>query len=419
MDSKITYQKIGSHEAQKGSFDKCVLLYSGGLDTSIMLKWIQEEYNCSVVALTVNIGQIHEDLTAIKAKANKLGAVESVIIDARDEFADKLLSRAIKANADYQGGYPLSTPLARVTISEIAVRVAKERGIRVIAHGSTGKGNDQVRFENYITSLDANMKVIAPVREWSMGRDEQIDYAKKHQIPIKQNKDYLYSHDDNMWGSTNEGGDIEDPTCIPDVNKFLQVCTPPEKAPDEAEILEIGFDHGLPCSVNGETLSLCRAIERTNAFGARHGVGIVFLTEDRLVGLKVRGVYEAPGAEIIIKAHYNLEKLVNTRDLNELKKMIDEKWAYTCYGAKWYDPSMDAMHAFQDSANARVQGTVKVKLYKGKADVVAMSSSNSLFDANLATFNKNASFNQNASAGFIEIYNLAQKTYRQLHNRET
>ena len=419
MESNVSYQKIGSHEAQKGSFDKCVLLYSGGLDTSIMLKWIQEEYDCSVVALTVNVGQIHEDLAAIKAKAKILGAVESVIIDAREEFADKLLSRAIKANADYQGGYPLSTPLARVTLSEIAVRVAKERGIKVIAHGSTGKGNDQVRFESYITSLDANMKVIAPVREWSMGRDEQIDYAKKHNIPIKQNKEYLYSHDDNMWGSTNEGGDIEDPTCIPDLNKFLQVCTPPEQAPDKAEILEIGFDKGLPCSVNGETMSLCRVIEQANALGARHGIGIVFLTEDRLVGLKVRGVYEAPGAEILMKAHYNLEKLVNTRDLNELKKMIDEKWAYTCYGAKWYDPSMDAMHAFQDSANARVQGTVKVKLFKGKADVVAMESKNSLFDANLATFNKNASFNQNASAGFIEIYNLAQKTYRHLHNSET
>ncbi|MCA9498961.1 MAG: argininosuccinate synthase [Nitrospirales bacterium] len=414
MDSKIAYQKIASHEAKKGTFDKCVLLYSGGLDTSIMLKWIQEAYACSIVALTVDVGQLHEDLEAVKAKAIKLGAEEAVVIDAREEFAEKLLSRAIKANADYQGGYPLSTPLARVTLSEIAVRVAKERGIKVVAHGSTGKGNDQVRFENYITTLDATMKVIAPVREWSMGRDEQIDYAKQHDIPIKQNKGYLYSHDDNMWGSTNEGGDIEDPARIPDLRKFLQVCIPPEQAPDEPEIVEVGFDNGIPCSINGEDLSLCQIIERANAVGARHGVGIVHLTEDRLVGLKVRGVYEAPGAEILIKAHFNLEKLVNTRDLNELKKIIDEKWAYTCYGAKWFDPSMDAIHAFQDSANQRVKGRVKVKLFKGKADVVAMQSPYSLFDANLATFNKDASFNQNASAGFIEIYNLAQKTYRRL-----
>ena len=414
MESKFTYQKIASHEARKGSFDKCVLLYSGGLDTSIMLKWIQEAYNCSIVALTVDVGQLHEDLEAIKAKALKLGALEAVIIDAREEFTEKVLSRAIKANADYQGGYPLSTPLARVTLSEIAVRVAQDRDIKVIAHGSTGKGNDQVRFENYITALDADMKVIAPVREWSMGRDEQIDYAKQHNIPIKQNKDYLYSHDDNMWGSTNEGGDIEDPTCTPDLAKFLQVCVTPEQAPDQAEIISIGFQGGLPCSVNEENLSLCQVIEKANAAGAKHGVGIVHLTEDRLVGLKVRGVYEAPGAEILIKAHFNLEKLVNTRDLIELKKLIDEKWAYTCYGAKWFDPSMDAMHAFQDTANKRVSGTVKVKLFKGKADVVAMESPYSLFDANLATFNKDASFNQNASAGFIEIYNLAQKTYRRL-----
>jgi hypothetical protein len=205
----------------------------------------------------------------------------------------------------------------------------------------------------------------------------------------------------------NEGGG----GAMPDLRKFLQVCIPPEQAPDEPEIIEVGFKKGIPCSINGEKLSLCQVIERANASGARHGVGIVHLTEDRLVGLKVRGVYEAPGAEILIKAHFNLEKLVNTRDLNELKKFIDEKWAYTCYGAKWFDPSMDAIHAFQDSANQRVEGTVKVKLYKGKADVVAMESPYSLFDANLATFNKDASFNQNASAGFIEIYNLAQKTY--------
>ncbi len=414
MDKNFTYQKIASHEARKGTFDTCVLLYSGGLDTSIMLKWIQEAYDCSIVALTVDVGQLHEDLEAVKAKALKLGAVEAVVIDAREEFVERVLSRAIKANADYQGGYPLSTPLARVTLSEVAVRVAQERGIKVIAHGSTGKGNDQVRFENYITTLDANMKVIAPVREWSMGRDEQIDYAKQHDIPIKQNKDYLYSHDDNMWGSTNEGGDIEDYTCIPNLQKFLQVCVPSEQAPDQSEIVTVGFHQGVPCSFNGDTLSLCQVIEHANEAGARHGVGVVFLTEDRLVGLKVRGVYEAPGAEILIKAHFNLEKLVNTRDLNELKKTLDEKWAYLCYGAKWYDPSMDAIHAFQDAANQRVNGTVKVKLYKGKADVVAMESPYSLFDANLATFNKDASFNQNASAGFIEIYNLAQKTYRRL-----
>jgi len=410
MENATNYKKIASHEAKKGEFDKCLLLYSGGLDTSVMLKWIQEEYNCELYALTIDIGQLHENLEEVKEKALKLGAKKAFVIDAKQEFAEDYLSKAIKANADYQGGYHLSTPLARVLKSKIAVEIAQKEGIQVIAHGCTGKGNDQVRFESYITTLDPEMKVIAPVREWGMGRDEEIEYAKKHNIPVVQTKEKPYSYDDNIWGSTGEGGEIEDPKLIPDFKNILQVCTLAEEAPETSEIIEIEFMKGVPVGINGEKKELLEIIKEVNKVGAKHGVGITNLIEDRLVGLKVRGVYEAPGAEILTKAHYNLEKLVSTRDANFIKAEIDLKWSDLCYAAKWFDPAMDAIHAFQDSINQKVSGKVKVKLYKGNAFVVAVESPNSLFDADLATFNKNASFNQNASAGFTEIHNLAQKT---------
>lgn len=407
----MSYHKIASHEAKKGEFKKCVLLYSGGLDTSVMLKWIQEEYDAEVVALTVDVGQIHEDLEEARQKALKLGATEAHVIDVKDRFADEIISYGIKMNADYQGGYQLSTPLGRVILSEVSVELAQKTGATVIAHGSTGKGNDQVRFESYITTLDPSLKVIAPVREWAMGRDEEIAYAEKHGIPIKQTASKPYSYDDNMWGSTGEGGEIEDPELVPPLRNILEVCTHPEDAPDTAEILEIEFEKGVPIGLNGEKMKLSKIIEKCNEIGGKNGVGISHLIEDRLIGLKVRGVYEAPAATILVKAHKNLEKLVNTRDANFLKSELDIKWSDFCYAAKWFEPSVQAIHAFADSLNKRVTGTVKVNLYKGTAEVVALKSAYSLFDKNLATFDKNASFNQNASAGFIELHTLAQKTY--------
>jgi argininosuccinate synthase len=405
-----TYHKVASHEAKKGEFKTCLLLYSGGLDTSVMLKWIQDEYDADVIALTVDVGQLHEDLEAAKQKALKLGAKEAYVIDAKDRFANECLTRAIKANADYQGGYRLSTPLGRVVLAQVAVEMAQKTGATVIAHGSTGKGNDQVRFESYITTLAPGMKIIAPVREWGMGRDQEIAYAHEHGIPIKQTVDSPYSYDDNMWGSTGEGGEIEDPKLVPPLEKILQVCTHPEKAPAVPTLVKIGFSKGIPVTFDGEEFSVRQIVEKANAAGAQHGVGITHLIEDRLVGLKVRGIYESPGAEILVVAHYNLEKLVSTRDLNEFKKTVDEQWAYLCYGAKWFEPTMKAISAFQDAANEYVTGQVTVRLFKGTATVVAVESPFSLFNADLATFNRNTAFNQNASAGFIEIYNLPQKT---------
>lgn len=410
MNSNTEYKKVASYEAHKGEFKRCLLLYSGGLDTSVMLKWIQEEYDCDVITLTVDLGQTADDLNHIKQKALNLGAKEAIVLDAKDLFATELLAIAIKANADYQGGYALSTPLGRVIISELAVKFAKKNNCQVIAHGCTGKGNDQVRFESYITTLDPDLKVIAPVREWGMGRDEELAYAKKHNIPVKQTAAAPYSYDENMWGNTGEGSEIEQPELEPNLPAILQWCSTVEKTPDTSEELEISFDKGVPVALNGQQLPLAQIIATCNATGAKHGVGVVQLIEDRLVGLKVRGVYENPGAHILILAHKKLEQLVSTREENQFKTQVDTKWAYMTYAALWYEPTMSHLHAYIDDQNKKVSGTVTVKLFKGQATVVKLGSPYSLFDHNLATFDKNPAFNQNASAGFIEIYTLAQKT---------
>ncbi len=404
------YKKVASHEAHKGEFKKCLLLYSGGLDTSMMLKWIQEEYECEVVALTINIGQTADDLDAIKKKGIKLGAKEVIVYNAKEEFANKILSQAIKANADYQGWYALSTPLGRITISEIAVQVAEQYWCEVIAHGCTGKWNDQVRFEWYITTLNPKLKTIAPVREWSMWRDEQIEYAEKNGIEVKQKKDKPYSYDENMWGNTGEWWEIENPELTPPLKNILQWCKTLEESADEPEQIKIWFKQWIPVSLDWEEKQLSEIIAILNSKWASHGVGVFPLIEDRFVGLKVRGIYENPAAAILVKAHKNLEQLVSTREENELKWFMDTKWAYLTYAAKWFDPVMKNIHSFINSQNEKVTGEVSVKLYKWNIIVENLQSKYSLFDENLATFNKSADFNQNSSAGFIELYNLPQKT---------
>ncbi len=419
METTSTYQKVASHEAKKGEFAKCLLLYSGGLDTSTMLKWIQDEYGVSIITLTIDLGQTADDLPAIKEKALKLGAEKAIIYDAKEEFANHLLSKAILANADYQGGYHLGCPLGRVMISEIAVKIAAQENCRVIAHGCTGKGNDQVRFESYITTLNPKLKTIAPVREWSMGRDEQIAYATKHGIPIKQTQATPYSYDENMWANTGEGGEIEHPSQTPQYDKILQWCNTAQNAPDQSEEITLEFTKGLPTAINGQSMPLHQLIATCNQIGAKHGVGVTTLIEDRLVGLKVRGVYENPAAAILIAAHKKLEMLVSTRQENEFKTLLDQKWAYLTYAAQWYDPIMSHIQAYNQSQNQKVTGQVNIQLYKGNITITSLQSPYSLFNENLATFNKSAAFNQNASAGFIEIYTLAQKTAHNISNSPT
>ncbi|MBP6962521.1 argininosuccinate synthase [Candidatus Saccharibacteria bacterium] len=418
MKKTTKYIKIASHEAKKGSFDTCLLLYSGGLDTSVMLKWIQDEYKCSVITLTLDIGQQADDLETIKQKALKLGAKKAYVFDAKKMFADTLLSHAIKANADYQGGYALSTPLGRVVIAKLAVEFAELNNCQVIAHGCTGKGNDQVRFEAYITTLNKNLKTIAPVREWGMGRQEEIAYANKHGIEVRQNIEKPYSYDENMWGNTGEGGEIENPSLQPKLSDILLWCKTIENTPEKAVQLQIEFEKGVPIKLNGESMELANLVAECNNIGGEHGVGVVQLIEDRLVGLKVRGVYENPGATILISAHKKLEQLVSTREENQFKSLVDTKWAYMVYGAQWFEPTMRHLNSYIDSQNMKVTGNVTVELFKGNVNVVALSSPYSLFDENLATFEKNQAFNQNASAGFIEIYNLSQKTAYGVYNYE-
>lgn len=409
MQHLTEYTKVSSYEGRKGDIKKVVLLYSGGLDTSVMLKWIQDEYKAKVVALTIDIGQQADDLEAIRKKALKLGAVKAIVVDAKNEFAYHYIAKGIKANASYQGKYHMSTPIGRPLLAKIAVQTAREEDCDCIAHGCTGKGNDQVRIEGSILTLAPEMKIIAPVREWSMGRDEELKYAKKNSIPVKQTAASPYSYDDNMWGVTGESGEIENPALIPPLHKILQVCRVIEDTPNKPQYVKLRFVKGIPVELDGKPMRLAELIIYLNKIGAKHGIGVTHHIEDRLVGLKVRGLYEAPAAEIVINAHFNLEKYVSTRAENEFKAEVDTKWAYLCYGALWYEPLMDNLNAFIDKVNEKVSGIVTVKLFKGTAEVVAVETANTIFDEKLATFMKSNAFNQNASAGFIEIYTMQMR----------
>ncbi len=416
MKFTTNYKKVGNYEAKESEVKKCLLLYSGGLDTSIILKWIQDAYQCEVTTLTIDLGQQADDLESIKKKALYLGAKKAIVLDAKKEFAENYITQTIKANGDYQGGYHLSTPIGRPLISKLAIETALKEGIDAVAHGCTGKGNDQVRFDSYMLCLNPDIKIIAPVREWSMGRQEQIEYAAQNNIPIPNTSKSPYSYDDNLWGLSAEGGVIEDPGKIIPLEEVLKITNIPEKAPDNSEEIKIGFEKGVPVSLNGENLDLVELIQHINKVGAKHAIGITTHLEDRLVGLKIRDVYEQPGSEILIKAHQSLEKIVSTQSENKFKTIIDQEWAYLCYNAKWFEPTMSHLNAYIESVNQKVTGEVTIKLYKGNAGIIAIKSPFSLFDSSLATFEKNNAFNQNASAGFIEIYNLAQKTACQINN---
>lgn len=409
--------KYASYEGKKGEVKKVVLLYSGGLDTSTMVKWIQDEYKAEVIALTIDIGQQADDLEAIRKKALDLGASKAIVVDAKDEFANEYIAKGIKANAQYQGRYYLSTPLGRPLLAKWAVKIAAQEGADAIAHGATGKGNDQIRMEGSALALNPDIKIIAPVREWGMGRDEQIEFCKKHGIPVKQTKDKPYSYDDNMWGVTGEGGEIEFPSLIPPLDKILQVCKTPEEAAATPEYVKIEFEKGLPVALDDKHMKLTEIIDKLNKIGAKHAIGIGHVLEDRVIGLKVRGVYEAPAAETIIMAHKALERYTSTLRSNKFKDQVDQEWAYLCYGALWFEPLMDELNAYIDKANERVTGTVTVKLFKGQAIAVSLDTPNTVFDEKLATFMKDDHFNQNASAGFIEHYTLQMKLAQRRQRR--
>jgi argininosuccinate synthase len=399
-----------SYEAEPGDVHRVLLLYSGGLDTSVMLKWIQERYEAEVVALTVNLGQPGEDYAVIEGKAKQLGALECHVVDAREEFAREYVAPAIRANALYGGGYPLFTALGRPLIAKLAVEYARRSGCDTIAHGCTGKGNDQVRIEATVATLAPELKVIAPVRSWQMGREEEVAYAREHGIPVKGGTEVApYSIDDNLWGRSSEGRWIEDLDHAPEDDVF-QLVTRPEEAPDEPEVVEVTFERGLPVALNGERLDLVPLLERAAEIGARHGVGIVDHIEDRIVGLKVRDIYEVPAAAIILPAHQELEKLVGTIHQNQFKPQLDRQWAYLVYAGLWWEPLRTDLDAYVEHVNEYVTGTIGMKLYKGSARVVTRESPNAVYDAALASFAESGGlFSQTASPGFIELWSLQSR----------
>ncbi len=408
-----------SYEARPEDVNRVLLLYSGGLDTSVMLHWIQANYDAEVYALCVNLGQPKEDFDVVIGKAFDLGAKACDVVDAREEFAEEYVLPAIKANALYGGGYPLFTALGRPLIAKLAVDYARKYDCDTIAHGCTGKGNDQVRIEGTVATLAPEIKTLAPVRNWQMGREEEIEYCRQHGIKIAGGTEAApYSIDDNLWGRSSEGRSIEDLSAAPEPDVF-QLVTRPEEAPDTPVDVEIGFEAGRPVSLDGEKLELVPLIEKLGELGCAHGVGIVDHIEDRIVGLKVRDIYEVPAATIVLTAHKELEKLVCTSHQNQFKPQLDNQWAYLAYAGLWWEPLREDLDAYMENVNRQVTGAITVRLFKGSATVVRRSSPNAVYDQELAGFSESGGlFSQQASPGFIELWTLQSRMAYQVRSRK-
>jgi len=394
---------------------KVVLAYSGGLDTSVLLKWIQEEYDSEVISVTLDVGQ-GKEMEAIEAKALKLGVLNHHSVDAREEFVSGYVVPAIKANALYMDTYPVSSSLSRPLIASKLVEVAEEEEAQAVAHGCTGKGNDQVRFDITIRSLNPDLEIIAPIREWNMARDKEIEWAEEHGIPIPVTATSPYSIDQNLWGRSIECGVLEHPEVEPP-GDIYEWTTPVEEAPDEPEYVTIGFDEGAPASLNGEEMKPVELIEEVQSAAGKHGIGRIDHMEDRIVGLKSREIYEAPAATVILKAHADLEKMVLTRHEKLFKRHVDHEWAVLAYTGLWMDPLKEALDAFIDKTQERVTGEVTLKLFKGSAQVVGRSSPFSLYDLSLATYDIDTTFDQKAAVGFIELWGLPTVTAWALKKR--
>jgi argininosuccinate synthase len=397
--------------------EKIVLAYSGGLDTSVSVKWIQEKYGYDVIALGLDVGE-GKDLEAIKTKALNVGAVKAYIIDAKELLAKDYILSALKANCLYEGKYPLSSALSRPLISKLLVEVAEKEGATAVAHGCTGKGNDQVRFEVSIQALNPSLKVVAPVREWGMTRDEEILYAQENGIPIPVDLDNPFSIDANIWGRACEAGVLEDPWAEAPEAAF-DWTNPIELTPDAAEYIEIEFEQGVPVALNGEKLPLVQLIETLNEVGGKHGIGRIDHIENRLVGIKSREVYENPAALILINAHKELEFLTLTREVSQFKTQIDQQMAKIIYEGLWYSPIKPALDAFIEETQKVVSGTIRIKLFKGNHMVVGRKSDHSLYNEELATYSKGDMFDHQAAEGFIKIWGLPTKVYAEVNKKET
>ena len=390
--------------------EKVVLAYSGGLDTSVIVKWLQEEKNLDVIAICGNVGQDEKDLSWIKQKALDMGAIASEAVDMRAEYAEKILSKAIWANGKYEGVYPLLSALSRPLISKHLVDIAHQYGAKYVAHGCTGKGNDQVRFELAVKALAPEMTIIAPWREWDIkSREEEIDYAEAHDIPLKISRETNYSKDKNLWHLSHEGLDLEDPKNQPLYEKpgFLEMCVSPKQAPETSAYVTISFEKGIPVAVNGEKLSPVALVEKLNELGGAHGVGLVDIVENRLVGMKSRGVYETPGGTILYRAHEVLETLCLDRDTLHYKTLVAEQFAELTYFGKWFTPLREAISAFVDKTQEHVTGDVTLELYKGNIINAGVSSPYSQYFEELATFGEDHVYDQKDSAGFINLFGLS------------
>jgi argininosuccinate synthase len=386
---------------------RIVLAYSGGLDTSVSIKWLQEKFHADVITLTLDLGQ-REDFREIEERAYSTGAVKHYQLDVREEFVTGYVHPSIKANGMYQGKYPLATALGRPLIATKLVEVAQREDAYAVAHGCTGKGNDQVRIDVTVRSLNPTIKVIAPVREWNMTRDMEIQYAEQHGINIKPSKS-IFSTDQNLWGRSIESGPLEDPEVEPPPSAFEWV-SPVEAAPDAPGLLEIGFDRGVPVSLDGHELDDVDLIRKVNEFAGRHAYGIVDHIEDRLVGIKSREVYECPGALSIIEAHRDLEQLVLTRNELAFKSAVEKEWSWLVYSGLWMEPLRFALDSFVEATQRRVTGKVKLKFHRGSMRVVGRSSPNSLYKVKLSTYSKESTFDQNSAVGFIELWGLSSRT---------
>ena len=383
---------------------KVVLAYSGGLDTSVMLKWIQEQYDSDVISVILDVGQ-GKILKSVEEKAWSLGVLNHYSIDAKEEFAREYVFQAIKANALYMGTYPVSSSLSRPLIAKKLVEVAEAEGAEAVAHGCTGKGNDQVRFDVSIKSLNPDLQIIAPVREWNMGREEEIIWAKEHGVPVPVTASSPYSIDQNLWGRSIESGRIEYPNEEPPA-EIWEWTANIEDTPDEPEYLKIGFHEGVPVSLNGKDMGPVELIEKVKLESGRHGVGRIEHMEDRIVGLKSREVYEVPAAMTLLAAHKDLEKMVLTRHQNLFKMQIDNQWAVVVYSGIWMDPFKSDLDAYIDKSQEYVTGEVTMKLFKGNARPVARDSMYSLYDRNLTSFDITTEYDQKDAVGFIALWGL-------------
>ncbi|CAG9621654.1 argininosuccinate synthase [Sutcliffiella rhizosphaerae] len=396
--------------------EKVVLAYSGGLDTSVSVKWLQEKYGYDVIALGLDVGE-GKDLESIKQKALDVGAIKAIMIDAKELLAKEYIVPALKSNAMYEGKYPLSSALSRPLISKLLVEVAEQEGAVAVAHGCTGKGNDQVRFEVSIQALNPHLKVIAPVREWGMTRDEEIAYAVEHNIPIPVNLENPFSIDANIWGRACEAGVLENPWNEAPEAAF-DWTNPIELTPDEPQYVEITFHGGVPVALDDKPMELVDLIEELNVLGGKHGVGRIDHIENRLVGIKSREVYENPAALILINAHKELELLTLPREVTQFKTTVDAQMAKVIYEGLWFSPLVKALAAFIEETQKDVSGKIRVKLQKGNHTVVGRQSENSLYNEELATYSKGDMFDHQAAVGFIKLWGLPTKVYSEIHSKQ-